>query len=190
MADTQYTKYLPALLDRQGHKCHYCGNEIAKLPGGMTHTRKSYSTIATVDHIVPRINGGGNNIDNLVASCGPCNHTKSNLTYDQFTYIITLDDVSFNRFLQKRKKTRDKNHKAYIKKHATRHNQALLHIGMLLYRYAPKYAAMLTTEFEKNSEVTGLTHQKKSNWEIKLKSCKNRRIQNRHLLPRQYSNAT
>ena len=33
-------------------------------------------TIPTVDHVVPVVLGGGNDPDNLVTACWPCNHTK------------------------------------------------------------------------------------------------------------------
>lgn len=48
---------------RDGFKCMYCG---AHPPGVLLH----------VDHINPVAEGGGNDIDNLVTSCEPCNLGK------------------------------------------------------------------------------------------------------------------
>jgi HNH endonuclease len=49
---------------RDGFKCIYCG---ATPPSALLH----------VDHIVPVAGGGGNEIDNLVTACQPCNLGKS-----------------------------------------------------------------------------------------------------------------
>lgn len=48
---------------RDGFSCQYCG---AHPPQAILH----------VDHITPVIEGGGNNIDNLVTSCDACNLGK------------------------------------------------------------------------------------------------------------------
>jgi hypothetical protein len=48
---------------RDGFKCQYCG---AQPP----------SVLLEVDHIVAVAAGGGNDIDNLVTSCEPCNRGK------------------------------------------------------------------------------------------------------------------
>jgi len=49
---------------RDGFECVYCG---ATPPGVLLH----------VDHVVPVAAGGGNEIDNLVTACQPCNLGKS-----------------------------------------------------------------------------------------------------------------
>ena len=50
---------------RDGYQCMYCGTKQQKL---------------TVDHVVPRSQGGKSSFDNCVASCRPCNHRKGNRT--------------------------------------------------------------------------------------------------------------
>lgn len=56
---------LIALLIRDGSTCSYCeynfGNESEM----------------TLDHVLPRSLGGGNEIDNLVLACYPCNQAKA-----------------------------------------------------------------------------------------------------------------
>ena len=47
------------VLSRDGFLCHYCG-----LPAG------------TVDHVLPRAQGGMDTADNLVAACMTCNRRK------------------------------------------------------------------------------------------------------------------
>lgn len=49
---------------RDGFRCMYCG---AHPPAAILH----------VDHIDPVAKGGGNDIDNLVTACQPCNAGKS-----------------------------------------------------------------------------------------------------------------
>lgn len=45
-----------SVLDRDGHKCAYCGDRAG-----------------TADHIIPRYKGGPDTMDNLVAACTRCN---------------------------------------------------------------------------------------------------------------------
>ncbi|MCK4579698.1 MAG: HNH endonuclease [Candidatus Marinimicrobia bacterium] len=53
------------LLKRDNHACQYCGRSSVPL---------------TIDHIIPRQNGGKNSWENLVAACHPCNVRKGNKT--------------------------------------------------------------------------------------------------------------
>ena len=48
------------VLRRDCYTCHYCGN-----PGANE-----------VDHVIPRVSGGGDELSNLVASCRLCNLKK------------------------------------------------------------------------------------------------------------------
>lgn len=48
----------------QGDPCSYCGRKP---------TNKKRSTL---DHIVPRVMGGGDSIENLTAACRPCNNGR------------------------------------------------------------------------------------------------------------------
>lgn len=52
-----------AVIERDGWECQYCG------------IRLSLRT-ATIDHVVPRCEGGKTTFDNTVASCFPCNNKK------------------------------------------------------------------------------------------------------------------
>lgn len=49
------------VLARDAWECQYCGSENR----------------LTIDHIVPRSKGGGHTWENVVTSCSPCNHRKS-----------------------------------------------------------------------------------------------------------------
>ncbi len=47
------------VLKRDSYICAYCSGEATQ-----------------VDHVIPRANGGGHELDNLVACCAPCNSRK------------------------------------------------------------------------------------------------------------------
>lgn len=60
------------VLDRDGHKCVYCGRGAHE---GVT---------LEIDHQIPRARGGADHIDNLVAACRDCNRGKSDLPLIRF----------------------------------------------------------------------------------------------------------
>lgn len=53
-----------SILVRDGHKCRYCGASAVDSP-------------LVVDHIIPVVQGGTNDPENLIAACQPCNAGKS-----------------------------------------------------------------------------------------------------------------
>ena len=48
---------------KNGNRCWYCGEEIPK-------------TQLTIDHVIPRKKGGGNEMDNVILVCKHCNFSK------------------------------------------------------------------------------------------------------------------
>lgn len=58
------------VLARDRWTCQYCGARPGK-------------GVMTVDHVVPRVQGGGRSWDNLVAACQRCNHRKGGRRPDQ-----------------------------------------------------------------------------------------------------------
>ena len=60
-----------AVYVRSGGRCHYCGVTL------------SVATM-TLDHVVPVNRGGTTCLDNLVASCAPCNQEKGGLSLAEF----------------------------------------------------------------------------------------------------------
>lgn len=55
---------------RDNHLCQYCG-------------RKFSASNLTLDHVVPRSQGGSRTWDNLVSACRPCNGKKADLSCDE-----------------------------------------------------------------------------------------------------------
>lgn len=63
-----YSKY--AVLKRDKHCCAYCGKQF-------------YDSKLTIDHVVPRSQGGRTTWENCVAACKECNHKKADRTPEQ-----------------------------------------------------------------------------------------------------------
>ena len=59
-----------ALYKRDGGRCSYCGNSVSRQE-------------ATIDHIVPRAQGGVTSWDNVALSCKRCNSVKSSRTPEE-----------------------------------------------------------------------------------------------------------
>src|SRR5271157_2892641 len=55
------------ILERDNYCCQYCGKRFA--PKDLT-----------LDHVIPRAQGGKRSWENLVAACGPCNRRKADRT--------------------------------------------------------------------------------------------------------------
>ncbi len=62
------------ILRRDGHTCQYCGAK---------------GEVMTVDHIVPRSQGGKDDWENLVCACFSCNHLKGERTPEQAGMRLT-----------------------------------------------------------------------------------------------------
>lgn len=65
---------------RDNYQCAYCEKDLDKERG--PHL--------TVDHVVPRTQGGANHISNLVTCCDECNKKKGHLLLDQFIRAFEL----------------------------------------------------------------------------------------------------
>lgn len=66
---------------RDRDTCQYCGAQ----PG-----RKNL----TLDHVVPRSQGGQTTWENVVAACGPCNHRKAGRTPEQAGMTLRSQPVA------------------------------------------------------------------------------------------------
>jgi 5-methylcytosine-specific restriction endonuclease McrA len=61
------------VLRRDGHRCAYCGGHAT-----------------TVDHILPRSRGGGDEWENLVACCVRCNNAKADRTPEEKGWTLRV----------------------------------------------------------------------------------------------------
>jgi len=55
---------------RDGHRCQYCGGRFS-------------ARELTLDHVIPRAQGGETSWTNVVAACTPCNRRKGRLTPEE-----------------------------------------------------------------------------------------------------------
>lgn len=69
-----YSKTKKEIVHRKyGGRCAYCGHQVK---------------VITIDHIVPKKNGGISEVWNLLPACGPCNTFKGDLSIEQFRQKI------------------------------------------------------------------------------------------------------
>jgi 5-methylcytosine-specific restriction endonuclease McrA len=75
-----YRRQIPltrrAVLARDGHRCVYCT-----------------ARADTIDHVVPRSKGGGNEWTNVVAACARCNHRKGDRLLADIGWSLTKPPV-------------------------------------------------------------------------------------------------
>lgn len=92
-----------AIIERDGYLCAYCG-------------KRKEAHFLVIDHVVPRLKGGEDKLENLVASCVPCNSRKSSLDLEEFCrrYEFDFETVSdrvsdrVRRTLKEKDKDKDK----------------------------------------------------------------------------------
>ncbi len=61
------------LLGKTGGLCYYCGEKL------------ELATF-TIDHVIPQVSGGENDLDNLVPCCKSCNSAKGSKSLDEFRF--------------------------------------------------------------------------------------------------------
>lgn len=66
---------------QQGGRCFYCGvvmwlRHHSELPGPALATKSAARLRCTAERLTPRSDGGRNTLDNIVAACAHCNHTR------------------------------------------------------------------------------------------------------------------
>lgn len=55
----------------------------------------------TVDHVVPRSKGGGNELSNLMASCRTCNTSKASRSVEEFRLVMAARSADCDLFTAK-----------------------------------------------------------------------------------------
>ena len=77
---SEFKKQRLKVLARDGRVCQYCGAEDAN----------------QVDHVVPKVAGGGDELDNLLTSCRDCNLRKGKKSVAFFLGLTSAPTVSPN----------------------------------------------------------------------------------------------
>lgn len=73
--------------------CSYCARGPLLKEVSDPTDKSMLEWLATVDHVVPRDEGGTDDDDNLCVACLPCNQSKRNLSYDEWVKRMKKDDV-------------------------------------------------------------------------------------------------
>ena len=72
----QWKQQRKRVLERDQYTCAYCGQEATQ-----------------VDHIIPRVDGGTHDMDNLLASCARCNGLKGSRSQASFLRMLSTPPV-------------------------------------------------------------------------------------------------
>lgn len=78
--DPVRAEFLQQLIDRDGPQCVWCSTEL-----GVDDRR------AELDHILTRMEGGVDHVDDLVLSCGNCNRNRGHFTASEWLKILASD---------------------------------------------------------------------------------------------------
>ena len=80
------------LSEAQNHRCCYCGCIMT--------FDQNQETSVTRDHVMPKVFGGNNSWENLVAACFKCNVLRGNV--DAYRFYKLMQDGNMRRLLQER----------------------------------------------------------------------------------------
>lgn len=72
----QWKEQRMRVLQRDHYTCGYCGQEATQ-----------------VDHIIPRVDGGSHDMDNLIAACSRCNGLKGSRSQASFLRMLSAPPV-------------------------------------------------------------------------------------------------
>lgn len=81
-------RFVAELTERDGFHCHYCGITLEQSTPPDFNPRG-----VSLDHIIPRIEGGADDLDNLVLCCRQCNAYKKTAHYHEFCFASWTDGV-------------------------------------------------------------------------------------------------
>lgn len=112
--EIEYRAYLRTRAgEAQNWKCCYCGVECI--------TEKNSKRSATLEHILPRSQGGEDTYENSAMACAGCNNSRGNMCYEDFMEKMKSGEITFGVTKRKKKveqtiKARERRGKKFIKK--------------------------------------------------------------------------
>lgn len=86
-----YFALLCQLCEAQNWRCCYCGIAMEFGRGGEWTAdawKSGRGSVATVEHVVPKIQGGSNRWHNLAAACRLCNNGRSDMDYEKYLRFV------------------------------------------------------------------------------------------------------
>lgn len=72
--------------------CWYCGIQTV-FP---SRTYFNHGNVFSVEHVIPQVHGGTDDIENLVPACKTCNSTKRTGSLERFRYLLGNPKVRFS----------------------------------------------------------------------------------------------
>ena len=79
--------------ESQNHRCAFCGCKVHLGHFGININ----DSIASMDHVIPKSEGGTNSFENIVCACQDCNSIRGTLAADDFYDIVTMPNNEFER---------------------------------------------------------------------------------------------
>jgi len=80
MKAAQRIRLFETIFARDGGRCVYCGVDTHRLAKGLSRS----PSLATLDHVVPRSQGGALSPANLVLACQACNNRRGVMDAEEF----------------------------------------------------------------------------------------------------------
>jgi 5-methylcytosine-specific restriction endonuclease McrA len=87
-----------SIFDKSGGRCWYCGKDLEPMQRLSANNYKIPSNTYVMDHVVPKINGGTDEPENLVPACWTCNGIKRTLSLEEFRDVMTRMENGAPRF--------------------------------------------------------------------------------------------
>ena len=84
MKAAQRIKLFETIFARDGGRCVYCGVETHRLAKGLSRS----PALATLDHVLPRSQGGPLTPGNLVLACQACNNRRGTMDAEEFRALV------------------------------------------------------------------------------------------------------
>jgi len=89
---------LKRFYDQQNGKCYWCENDMVLWWAvDSKFYSKHFGTTATIEHLLPRADGGSSRVSNLAAACNDCNAIRSTIAHDAFKWVASVP-ARFARF--------------------------------------------------------------------------------------------
>ena len=79
-------------------ECFYCTRKLTLPVPGQQRQRKD---IATLDHVIPMVHGGGEHLSNFVLSCKSCNNMRGDMEFHLYHMLCQLGELSRFRSITK-----------------------------------------------------------------------------------------
>ena len=82
---------MDVVIDRDGKRCFYCRRVTQRLR--RSRGGKLPSDTATLDHVIPKSEGGSNDTENLVLACTECNRRRGTCDFIVFGIKSIVDII-------------------------------------------------------------------------------------------------